>query len=123
MRARTLILIIASGLMLAACGGDDAGNGDGATGDPDVSVTGTDALAFQPDQLSAEAGSVTVELTAEEGVEHTFVVEEASDAEVVAAQPGETATGSIELEPGTYTFYCDIAGHREAGMEGTLEVA
>ena len=121
MRARTLTLIIAGGLMLAACGGngDDAGNGDG---DPDVSVTGTDALAFEPDQLSAEAGSITVELIAEEGVEHTFVVEEASDAEVVAAQPGETATGSIELEPGTYTFYCDVAGHREAGMEGTLEV-
>ena len=124
MRARALTLIIAGGLMLAACGGngDDAGNGDGATEDPDLSVTGTDALAFEPSQLSAEAGSVTVELTAEEGVEHTFIVEEASDAEVVAAQPGETATGSIELEPGTYTFYCDVAGHREAGMEGTLEV-
>lgn len=124
MRARTLTLIVAGSLMLAACGGDgdDAGNGDGDGAEPSVSVTGTDALAFEPSQLSAEAGSVTVELTAEQAVEHTFVIEEASDAEVVAAAPGETATGTIELEPGTYTFYCDVPGHREAGMEGTLEV-
>jgi plastocyanin len=124
MRTRTWIVIVASGLMLAACGGngDDAGNGDGNGGEPTVSVTGTDALAFEPDQLSAEAGSITVELTAEQTVEHTFVVEEASDTEVVAAAPGETSTGTIELEPGSYTFYCDVPGHRDAGMEGTLEV-
>jgi len=124
MRARTLTLIIAGSLMLAACGGDgdDAGNGDGNGGEPTVSVTGTDALAFDPDQLSAAAGSITVELTSEQAVEHTFVVEEASDTEVVAAAPGETSTGTIELEAGSYTFYCDVPGHREAGMEGTLEV-
>ena len=126
MRARTLILIIAGSLMLAACGGDgdDAGNGNGAAdgGEATVSVNGTDALAFDPDQLSAAAGSITVELTSEQAVEHTFVVEEASDTEVVAAAPGETSTGTIELEAGSYTFYCDVPGHREAGMEGTLEV-
>ncbi|HUF58697.1 MAG TPA: plastocyanin/azurin family copper-binding protein, partial [Actinomycetota bacterium] len=114
---------VAGSLVLAACGGDDTGDGgNGGDGDASISVTGTDALTFEPSQLSAEAGSVTIELTSEQAVEHTFVVEEASDAEVVAAAPGETSTGTIQLEPGTYTFYCDIPGHREAGMEGTLEV-
>ena len=40
--------------------------------------------------------------------------------EVVAT--GGTSTVSEELEPGTYTFYCSVEGHREGGMEGTLTV-
>ena len=39
-------------------------------------------------------------------------------AAVDAAAPGAT----ISIQPGTYTFYCSIPGHREAGMVGTLIV-
>ncbi|HEX6261698.1 MAG TPA: plastocyanin/azurin family copper-binding protein [Actinomycetota bacterium] len=63
-----------------------------------------------------------MELTSQEGINHTFVVEEAGDEVVAAADPGQTDTGTIELDAGSYTFYCDVPGHREARMEGTLEV-
>jgi len=38
---------------------------------------------------------------------------------IVHANPGETATGTVRLEPGTYTYYCSIPGHK-AAMTGVL---
>lgn len=126
--ARTVVLFLAAVLVLAACGGgEDAGDGgdggDGAPAASQVAVTGTNSLAFEPSELTTSAGEITVALTAEDGVNHTFVVEDANgDVTVVEAAPGETASGTITLAAGTYTFYCDVPGHRDAGMEGTLTV-
>jgi uncharacterized cupredoxin-like copper-binding protein len=118
------LLVLVAGLALvagiaAACGDDGAGE---AT--TDISVTGTDGLAFEPDSFTVPAGEeVTVELTAEPSVEHDFVIEETGDEEVVHADAGETATGTFTIdEPGTYTVYCEVPGHRQAGMEAELTV-
>ncbi len=44
---------------------------------------------------------------------------------VLGATPtftGGTKTLSLNLPPGTYTFYCSVPGHEAAGMKGTLTV-
>lgn len=120
-RTRLAATTIATTLALAAC---SSGGGDEPDAGPStVAVTGTDSLQFEPSSLTATAGTVTVELTSESGVEHTFVIEELDDTEVAAAAAGETATGSIDLDAGTFTFYCSVEGHRSAGMEGQLTVS
>lgn len=129
MRARAMAMILSGTLLLAACGGNGGdgdrtqGGGDGGGGGAGIMVTGTDNLRFQPSEVGAAAGTITVELTAEESVEHTFTVEmDTGDQTVVEAAAGETASGMIQLDPGSYVFYCEVSGHREAGMEGTLTV-
>jgi plastocyanin len=56
-------------------------------------------------------------------VEHNVTV--SSGSTVLGATPtfaGGSRSLELKLKPGTYTFYCSVPGHRQAGMEGTLTV-
>lgn len=124
---RTSTIIAGVALLLAACGGggdEVSGDGDdGATPAASASIeVEAGDLYYEPESLAASAGEIEFTLVNVGAVEHDLVIEEAGDGVVALAAPGETATGTIELEAGTYTFYCSIPGHR-ASMEGTLEVS
>lgn len=117
---RTLLLAVAA-LVLAACtGGGAGGTTDPATAKNTVTVVAGD-MFFEPAELSIGAGSIAIELVNDGAIVHNLVIEQ-TGTKVVEAQGGASNTGTVTLEPGTYTFYCDIPGHRQAGMEGTLEV-
>ena len=140
MRRLILLPIVVFGLavVLVACGDDGADHDMGDMGDMnamdhadeantpvvegarEIAVTGT-SFEFDPEQISVTAGEdVTIVLTSDD-ILHDFTLEDADGH--VAADAGETASGGLRIdEPGTYTFYCSVAGHREAGMEGTLVV-
>lgn len=127
-------MAVSAVLLLGACGG---GGGQPSTQpratetaeptetpEADIVLVGTIDFQFVPSEVEAEAGTISVALTTEGGP-HTFTLEldEGEETVVQVFPPEETATGEIELEPGTYTFICVIPGHLEEGMEGTLTVS
>jgi plastocyanin len=81
-------------------------------------------LAYDTKQLSAKAGKVTIDMTNMSPVEHDVAVAQGT---TVAGQTpvfmGGSKSVTLTLKPGTYTFYCTVPGHRQAGMEGTLTVS
>ncbi len=81
------------------------------------------ALAFDTTELSAKAGKVTIDFNNPSPIPHNVVIEQdgkelAGFKPIAEGEESETA----DLKAGTYTFYCSVPGHREAGMEGTLTV-
>ena len=81
-------------------------------------------LSYNTKTLSAKAGTVTIVTANMSPVEHNVTVAQGS--KVLGATPtftGGTRTLSLKLKPGKYTFYCSVPGHRQAGMEGTLNVS
>lgn len=112
----------------AAAGGEEAGEEDGQAGAGASTLAieaGPDTgLAYTSNEETAEAGEVTIEFTNAQSLPHDVAIE-GSDGEQLGQTEvitdGEDST-TVELEPGEYTFYCTVPGHREAGMEGTLTV-
>jgi uncharacterized cupredoxin-like copper-binding protein len=128
----SLAALVALALAVAGCGGSDAGTSAQAstpTGLGAVLSLSADPggqLRFTPSKLtSPKAGAITLRMAnpASAGGEHGVAIEgNGVDKEGEVVAPGETSTVTADLKPGTYTYYCPVPGHRQAGMSGTLTV-
>lgn len=91
-----------------------------ASGAREIPVRAT-SFRFTPKTIDLDAGEKVAIVLTSTDVEHDFTVEGGDH--VVHAGGGKTAEGGLTIEkPGTYTFYCSVSGHRQAGMSGTLVV-
>lgn len=120
-------VIMLGAVALAGCGddSDDGGSSGDDGGTPaDVVVHGNDRLRFDKETYTATAGSITIELVNDGSQPHTLLFDEDDvDFEKLRAESkNDSDRGTVELRPGTYTIYCDVTGHRSAGMEATLVV-
>lgn len=78
-------------------------------------------IAWNPNAMTIPADTdVTITVPNTGFALYTFVVEEAGIN--VAIDPGDTQEVVVNLPAGTYMFICDVPGHEEAGMVGTLTV-
>ena len=129
MRRRTHLLaaLLLPALALTACGDDDegaeahAGDAPAPAADARAVEVVADDFSFDPGEITAEAGEdLAIALTSEDMV-HDLTIEELGFH--VEAGRGDTTEGGLRVdEPGEYTYYCSVPGHRSAGMEGTLTV-
>ena len=126
MKCAYLAIVLLLGL--AGCGGDDdeggggGGSGGGSGGGQTVSLSADPGggLEFDPTELTAKAGSVTIAFDNPAGVPHAVAIEGA-DAKSPAVTESATEV-TADLEAGSYTFFCPVGTHRQSGMEGTLTV-
>jgi plastocyanin len=139
-----LAALLLASFSLAACGGDDDSSSDSSASTPAttssttsessggsgggssiaISADPSGALAFEQTDVSAAAGNDTLEFTNDSTTPHDVVIEDDGGNEIAATDTiqGDTTSTDADLQPGTYTFFCSVPGHREAGMEGTLTV-
>jgi len=134
--SRLLLLALASTLALAACGGGAANSTT-----PQTITLSLNEFQFQPAEITVNVGQpiklvlkntgtvlhdfvsidAMVEVMAEHGASHDMGGMETAMHAAVEAGQQSTLDFKATLA-GTYTFYCTIAGHKEAGMTGKLIV-
>jgi plastocyanin len=134
-------LLACASLALAACGGGggssstsaatsttstttQAAGGGGKAQTVDVSAESGSALAFQQKTLQSKAGNIDFQFTNPQSLAHNFCIENSSGQQFGCSGTVASSSDSLSanLKPGTYTYYCNVDSHRQAGMEGTLTV-
>jgi uncharacterized cupredoxin-like copper-binding protein len=101
--------------------GTAATPGAAAAGTESVEVVSHD-IFFEPKELTIPADTdVTVSLPNEGVTLHNFSIDELGIS--VDLAPGATEEAVVNAPAGTYEYYCNVPGHKEAGMVGTLTVA
>lgn len=127
MRRRTLLCLagaIALATPLSACG--DSGDGDAAADDgcspvdATLEVTAFDQLKFDAEEYATDRGCIEITYVNDGALAHTLLVKDQPGFKLAI---GDEDEGTITLDPGTYTLYCDVAGHESAGMHAELTVS
>ncbi len=88
-----------------------------------VGVGGTIDGKVNPELTVYEGELVQINLINGEGAEHDIFVDQYNARSNVVVGKNASATIAFEAKkPGEFAYFCTIAGHRQAGMEGLIRV-
>jgi len=125
---RTMIVAgmatLAIGLVGCGGGGGAAAPAKGAEGGGEsAAAVKMEDIKFDKTALSATKGQkLVLNLTNAGALDHDFTIDKIEGAKAVVKAK---ASGTLEITPsaaGAFEYYCSVAGHKEAGMKGTLTV-
>lgn len=83
-------------------------------------------LAYVVSKATAPPGALEIDSKNASSTPHDIALQQGADGALLGN--GETVSNggvsklSVDLKAGTYTFFCTLPGHRQAGMQGTLTV-
>jgi uncharacterized cupredoxin-like copper-binding protein len=121
------VAVVCAVCVSAACGGSNGGGTPGPTMSHElgraVHVKLTDKMAFEPATFTLKTNQqVDLELENTGTLKHNFTIDELKINQDVAPGAKEHVIFTAPDKPGQLQFYCNVPGHREAGMVGTLVV-
>lgn len=96
----------------------------------EIDASPSGQLAYTTDKAEAKPGAVTIVMANMSGVSHNIAIEQGEGGATGKGAPiaaskfvtKGTASVTVSLKPGKYTFFCQAPGHRAAGMYGTVTV-
>jgi plastocyanin len=124
-RARAVLAVTI--LAIVGCGDDDDAEANLSTPAPEADLTvEAHDIDFDSNEYRLAPGEQRVAYLQEGDTRHTLLVETADGAAVdgfeLEVDDSSSDVGTVDLDAGRYTIYCDVTGHREAGMEADLVV-
>ena len=121
---RSLIVGFVAALSLSACGGGTATPVE-VPATVDLEVRAKPGLRWDSTSYTVAAGEVEVALVNDDSMRHTLVIIEGetiiSGFELEVNRNGDIDTGTITLEPGTYTIFCTVPGHQNMKADLIVE--
>jgi mono/diheme cytochrome c family protein len=108
---------------LAAAGVKQAqGTAQAKNGTLDIPIADA-GLAYQFKDASAPAGQITIVSKNPQPTDHNIAIDgNGVSVKGNVVQAGGVSKLSIDLKPGTYSFFCSVDAHRQGGMQGKLTV-
>ncbi len=129
-KVSVLSLLVVLVMMLAACGGSTSTGTGGTTGGDttpaaeNVTIEALDTLKYNPATITAAVGQpINITMNNTGALQHTFVWDDQETTTAIDAAGGESGTTARTFDAaGTYGFHCNVPGHKEAGMVGTVTI-
>lgn len=128
------LILIAAAVTLASCSSESSNPANTAVPSTSASATaaapGT-AMAVAESEFTITlpsktltAGTYTFNVTNKGKFAHNLTVDGAGvqDKATPTLAPGSTGDLTVSLQKGSYEFYCSVDGHKEMGMDVTVQV-